>query len=101
MPENLEYEVINRTLPSFTPAAHKLTKTVQDGAKPVLGYKPSVTYMAATSDAYHFREILGVPTVSFGPGYVELAHAYNEFVYVKDVLNMAKVYANVIVNLST
>jgi acetylornithine deacetylase/succinyl-diaminopimelate desuccinylase-like protein len=57
--------------------------------------------MAATSDAHYFREILGVPTVSFGPGYDEMAHAYNEFVYVKDVLNMAKVYADVTVNLST
>jgi len=101
MPENLEYEVIQKMLPSYTPATHPLTKAVQEGARQVLGYKPSATYVAYTSDAHHFREILGVPTVSFGPGYSELAHAYNEFVYAKDVLNMARVYANVIVNLAT
>jgi len=98
VPENLEYEVINRTLPSFTPATHPLTKTVQKGVKQVFGYKPNATYMAATSDAHYFRELLGVPTVAFGPGYGELAHAYNEFVYAEDVVKMAKVYANVIVN---
>jgi succinyl-diaminopimelate desuccinylase len=101
MPENFECEVINKASPSFTAATHPLTKAVQWSAKRVLGYRPTATYMAYTSDAHYFREILGVPTVSFGPGYSELAHAYNEYVYVKDVLNMAKVYADVIVNLST
>jgi len=95
LPENVEYEIISRTLPSFTSAAHPLTKAVQQGAKQVFGYKPSAIYMAATSDAHSFRELLGVPTVSFGPGYEELCHAYNEFVHVKDVLNMAKTYANI------
>jgi len=99
-PENIEFEVINRTLPSFTPATQPLTKTVQQSAQRVFGYKPSATYMAATSDAHYFRELLGVPTVAFGPGYGELAHAYNEFVYAEDVLKMAKVYASVIVNFS-
>jgi len=101
VPENVEYEVINRTLPSFTPAAHPLTGAVQQSAKQVFGYKPSTTYMAATSDAHYFRELLGVPTVAFGPGYEEVIHTYNEFVYAKDVLNMAKTYANVIASLSS
>jgi len=100
IPENIEYEVINRTLPSFTPAKHRLIETVQKGAKQVFGYKPSATYNPATSDAHSFRELLGVPTVSFGPGYEEVIHAYNEFVYAKDVLKMAKTYANVIANFS-
>jgi len=101
MSENLEYEVIMKVLPSYTTATHSLVKTVQQGSRRVFGYKPSATYWAYTSDAHYFREILGVPTVSFGPGYTELAHAYNEFVYEKDVLNMAKVYADVILNIAT
>jgi succinyl-diaminopimelate desuccinylase len=100
MPEGFECEVIKKTLPSFTPAVHPLTKTIQQSAKRVLGYNPSANYWAYTSDAHYFREMLGVPTVSFGPGYTELAHAFNEFVYVKDVLDMAKVYVNIIVNLA-
>jgi acetylornithine deacetylase/succinyl-diaminopimelate desuccinylase-like protein len=34
--------------------------------------------------------------MSFGPGCGELCHTYDEFVYVKDLINTAKVYANVI-----
>jgi len=98
IPENAGYEVTQRTLPSFTSASHSLTKAVQKSAKQVFGYKPSAIYMAATSDAHYFRELLGVPTVAFGPGYEEVIHAYNEFVYAKDVLNMAKTYANIIIN---
>jgi len=99
--EGVEYEVINRTLPSFAPATHWLTEAVQQSAKQVFGYKPSATYMAATSDAHYFRELLGVPTVAFGPGYGELCHTYNEFVYAKDVLKMAKTYADIIASLAS
>jgi succinyl-diaminopimelate desuccinylase len=99
LPKDVAFEAVNVTLPSFTPAYHKLTKAVQQSAKQVFGYKPSANYMAATSDAHYFRELLGVPTVSFGPGYEEIIHTYNEFVRVKDVLNMAKTYANVMLDL--
>jgi len=98
LPEDFDYCVTNRTMPSYTPADNPLIKTVQRGAQHVFGYKPQATYMAATSDAHFFREMLGVPTVAFGPGYGECAHAYNEFVYASDVVDMAKAYAVVIVN---
>jgi len=98
LPEDFDYRVTNRTMPSYTPADNPLIKTVQRGAQPVFGYKPAATYMAATSDAHFFREMLGVPTVAFGPGYGECCHAYDEFVYAKDVIDMAKVYAVVIAN---
>jgi len=99
--EHLEYEVIKKTIPSYTPTTHRLTRAVQQGARRVFGYKSLATYAYYTSDAHHFREILGVPTVSFGPGFSELAHAYNEFVYAKDVLKMAETYANIIADFST
>ena len=98
LPQDLTYEIVNRIMPSYTSAENSLVRTIQQGACRVFGYKPRATYMAATSDAHHFREILGVSTVAFGPGYLELAHAYDEFVYAKDLVNMAKVYANVIAN---
>jgi len=99
LPEGQEYQVINRTMPSYTPADQPLIKAIQKGVKQVFGYKPAATYMPATSDAHYFRELLGIPTVAFGPGYEELAHAYDEFVYLKDVKNAAKVYANVVANI--
>jgi len=100
LPEKLEYQVINRTMPSYTPANQPLIKTIQKSAKQVFGYSPDATYMPATTDAHYFRELLGIPTVAFGPGYGELAHAYDEFVYLKDVKNAAKVYANVMASIA-
>jgi len=96
LPENFEASVINKTLPSYTPAHDCLIKAIQKAVKPVFGYVPAPTYMPATTDAHFFRRLLGIPAMSFGPGCGELAHAYDEFVYVKDLKNAAKVYANVI-----
>jgi len=96
LPEGFDVSVINKTLPSYTPASDSLVKAIQKGAKPVFGYAPPPTYMPATTDAHFFREMLGIPAMSFGPGCGELAHTYDEFVYVKDIKNVAKVYANVI-----
>jgi len=96
LPDNFEVEVINKTTPSYTPASDPLIKAIQKGAKPVFGYAPPPTYMPATTDAHFFRRLLGVPAASFGPGCGELAHTYDEFVFVKDIKNVAKVYANVI-----
>ncbi len=94
-PEHLEVSVINKTLPSYTPSGDSFIKTIQKAAKPILGYTPPPTYMPATTDGHFFREKLGIPAASFGPGCGELAHAYDEFVYIKDLKNVAKVYANV------
>jgi len=58
MPENFECQVINKAFPSFTPDTHPLTKTVQQSAKRVFGYKPSATYMAYTSDAHYSEKLL-------------------------------------------
>jgi len=98
LPEGFDFCVTNRTMPSYTSANNPLIKAVQRGAQPVFGYKSPATYMAATSDAHFFREMLGIPTVAFGPGYGECCHVYNEFVYAKDVVDMAKVYAIIMVN---
>ena len=98
LPENFDYEIINRTLASYTPANEPLIRSLQKYGKSVLGYKPPALYMTATSDAHSFRESLGIPTVSFGPGYGEVNHAYNEFVYAKDVVNATKVYAHTIMD---
>jgi succinyl-diaminopimelate desuccinylase len=98
LPRNFEYEITNRTLASYTPAHEPLIKILQKQGKKVLGYKPAALYMTATSDAHSFRESLGIPTVSFGPGYGEVTHAYNEFVYAKDLVNAMKIYAHTIID---
>jgi len=101
LPEDFEYEVVNRTVASYTSADEPLIKILQTHAKDAMGYKPPALYMAATSDAHTFREMLRVPTVSFGPGYGEVNHAYNEFVHAKDVADAMKIYAHTIIDYLT
>jgi len=100
LPEKMDFQVINRTMPSYTSADDPLIKAIQKSAKQLFGYRLTATYMPATSDAHFFRELLGIPTVAFGPGYGELLHTHDEFVYLKDVKDAAKVYANVIANIA-
>jgi len=94
LPEDFEYQIVNRISPSYTPASDSLVKILQEHGRGVLGYKPPAICMTATSDAHRFRISLGIPTVTFGPGYIDMAHAYDEFVDVSDLLKAAKVYAN-------
>jgi succinyl-diaminopimelate desuccinylase len=96
LPEKMEYQVINKTLPSHTRADQPLIKAIQKSARQVFGYTPIASYIPATCDAHFFRELLNIPAVSFGPGYDGIGHTCNEFVYMDDVKNAAKVYANVI-----
>jgi succinyl-diaminopimelate desuccinylase len=98
LPEDIECEVITRTLASYTPADEPLIKILQTHAKNALGYKPPASYAAATSDAHTFREMLKTPTVSFGPGYADVYHADNEFVRAKDVVDAMKVYTHAIID---
>lgn len=93
-PKEFEYQITNRTLASYTPANEPLIKILQKHGKTALDYKPPAIYMAATSDAHSFRESLGIPTVSFGPGYGEVNHAFNEFVCIKDVVAATEIYAH-------
>ncbi len=100
LPESSEYRVINKTMPSYTPSDHLLIKTMQVSAQRVFGYRPAAMCMAATTDAHYFRELMNIPTVTFGPGYLDLAHACDEFVHIKDVENAAEVYTDVIANIA-
>jgi len=90
-----ELSILNRIEPSFTPASHELIRIAQKAGKEVLGYEPKPIAMTATSDARLFR-LVDIPTINFGPGYLEVAHKPDEFVYIEDVLKFAKIYCSII-----
>ena len=52
--------------------------------------------MKAICDKYFYQEILGIPTVSLGPGRIEDAHSASEQVAIKDVLKTAEIVAEYI-----
>ena len=59
--------------------------------------RPAIMYGAAyTSDASFIRQA-GIPTILVGPGSIEVAHGFNEYVAIQDLMDAAKLYAMTIV----
>jgi acetylornithine deacetylase/succinyl-diaminopimelate desuccinylase family protein len=66
-------------------------------ASEALFNKPAILYGAAyTSDA-SFISQAGIPTIVMGPGSIEVAHGFNEYVETQDLLDAARLYALTIV----
>jgi len=66
-------------------------------ASEALFNRPAVLYGSAyTSDASFIRQA-GIPTVVMGPGTPGVAHGFNEYVEIQDLLDAAKLYAMTIV----
>jgi acetylornithine deacetylase len=64
----------------------------------VCGAEPAVRGAPYGSDLRHYVSA-GVPTVQYGPGDVQYAHAVDEHVALADVLACAQVYAALAVRL--
>jgi succinyl-diaminopimelate desuccinylase len=58
----------------------------------VTNKKPSVTMCMGSLDMRYFVNA-GVPTISYGPGNMQMAHVENECVSIEDLMTSAKVYA--------
>ncbi len=101
LPKDIGYEVVQESIPSYTSAFDPFVKVIEANVRRVFGSKPLTMAVWATSDAWRFRKILGIPTATFGPGFIEKAHSYDEMVSVEDVVRSAEVYASVIVNYLT
>jgi acetylornithine deacetylase/succinyl-diaminopimelate desuccinylase family protein len=55
--------------------------------------RPAVLYGSTyTSDASFIRQA-GIPTIVVGPGTPEVAHGFNEYVVIQDLVDAAKLYA--------
>ncbi len=95
-PKGFSYKILQESPPSYSNFDDKLTQIVKLSVKKFFNVTPPATAVWATSDAWHFRDILGIPTLTFGPGFIEKAHSYDETVSAIDVINSTKVYANVV-----
>ncbi len=81
------------SIPSDHPGLAALTKAHRAvvGTDPAVGMSPSVTDAGWLAAA-------GIPTVIYGPGALEQAHAIDERVAVDDLVTACKVYAEMIVD---
>jgi len=98
MPKGFGYKILQKSPPSYSKLDDRLAQIIKLNVKKFFKVTPPAIAVWATSDAWRFRKLLGIPTLTFGPGFMEKAHSYDETVSVNDVINSTKVYANVIVD---
>ncbi|NWG09349.1 MAG: ArgE/DapE family deacylase [Nitrososphaerales archaeon] len=99
--EGGKIEHINYAPPSFTPLGSDLIRALRKVSRSVFKEKTPAICMTATTDAHYLRSALNIPVVSYGPGYKEVCHVYDEWVDIIDILGCAKVYAQVAFILSS
>lgn len=59
--------------------------------------EPARYYGFTAVDDATFLNQAGIPTITLGPGSIEVAHTANEFIEIKDLIDAAKIYAMIIV----
>lgn len=73
---------------------HPFVNALLESAEKVLGWRPKLSAFPGGTDASKFQGIAGIPTIpSFGPGWLDLAHAPNECVGLDAIAKAAQMYA--------
>jgi len=86
-------EWIKDLVPFETPSSSLLVRELEAAGRSALGRPLDVGIMSAWGDAANLARYAGVPSVFFGPGTTEAAHAANESVAIRDLIDCAKVVA--------
>lgn len=96
--KDVEYEYNWNSEANDTDAATDIVKSAVENAERIWGKKVTPAYQWASSDARYYR-YAGIPTIQYGPANTEGIHSYNETVDIEDVVNAAKVYLGIMVDL--
>jgi len=90
--KGVRVEVINATDPTVTSPKEEIVQILYEKASKLTEERPILYIQQSATDARFFR-LKGIPAFSYGPGNgIKYAHAYNEQVHVKEIINAAKVY---------
>ena len=90
-----DVEVLDTSEPNYTSPGELIVRLVHEGIEKVLGTTPKPIIVTGATDGRYFRA-RGIPTVVYGPGELAMAHAYNEYVTVDDLLRAHDVIAYVV-----
>jgi acetylornithine deacetylase/succinyl-diaminopimelate desuccinylase family protein len=64
----------------------------------VVREEPAKYYgFTAVNDATFLNQV-GIPTITMGPGSIEIAHTANEYITITDLMDAVKIYAHIIVD---
>jgi len=81
-----------------TSVEHRLVKQLLECHESVTRYKGELEGVTYGSDLRLFTNYAKIPTVLYGPGDVQLAHAVNEYVQIEHIMSAVEVIANLIVS---
>jgi putative selenium metabolism hydrolase len=91
---------MRETFPSWlTPENHPLTQAMVRSVRDTLGYRPRLGYWAFSTDGTYTAGTAGIPTIGFGPGEERFAHTLDDQVRLNDVVDAARVYAKLAMEL--
>lgn len=69
--------------------AHDVPQRLMNAVKSV-GLSPEIAAAACSSDAWLYRNYLGIPTVQFGPGSLKVCHSKDEYIDMADIQRAAE-----------
>lgn len=95
---DMVYEYNWNSEANYTDVNSHIVQSAVENAKRVWGKEVVPAYQWASSDARYYR-YEGIPTIQYGPANTEGIHSYNETVDIEDVVNAAKVYLGIMVDL--
>ncbi len=93
-----ELKFLYRHDASITDPEDQLVKNLLE-ASHQSGLKPNVVALPASSDAFFYNVLLGIPTVMFGPGDGrKYSHTDYEQIQIDDVLKASEVYVQCVLS---
>ncbi len=78
---------------------HPLVLALVRSVRETLGYRPHLGRWSFSTDGAYTAGVANIPTVGFGPGEERYAHTQDERVRLNDVVDAARVYARLAVEL--
>ncbi len=80
----VEIEPIDISEPNYTRPDEHIVRIIHESIREVLNVDPRPALLTGATDGRYFRAVK-IPTVIYGPGDPMLAHAYNEYIAVREL----------------
>jgi succinyl-diaminopimelate desuccinylase len=85
-----------RIEPAHVPADHLLCTTVATAHEEIYGHTPQRVISPGFADSHYLVRNLGIPTITYGPGTISMAHAPDEYILPEDLVKSTQVLMQVV-----
>jgi succinyl-diaminopimelate desuccinylase len=92
---DIECELLLESDPSYTAPSQRVHTVLSRNVREVMGIDVTPLFVTGGTDGRYFR-LKGIPTVCYGPGGFSVAHTYNEYLLIDELLGATKVIAGTI-----